>query len=43
VRWVDLYDLSAEVLRAPERFTPWLRIYLSEHMDRIFGSLVAGR
>ena len=43
VRWVDLYDLSAEVLRAPERFTPWLRIYLAEHMDRIFGSLVAGR
>ena len=43
VRWVDLYDLSAEVLRNPERFTPWLRIYLSEHMDRIFGSLVAGR
>jgi len=43
VRWVDLYGLSAEVLRNPERFTPWLRIYLSEHMDRIFGSLVAGR
>jgi isopentenyl-diphosphate delta-isomerase len=37
-RWVDLYDLSAEVLRAPERFTPWLRIYLSEHMGRIFGA-----
>jgi isopentenyl-diphosphate delta-isomerase len=43
VRWVDLYDLSAEVLRSPETFTPWLRIYLAEHMDRIFGSLVAGR
>ncbi|WGV17465.1 isopentenyl-diphosphate Delta-isomerase [Fuscovulum ytuae] len=43
VRWVDLYDLSAEVLRSPERFTPWLRIYLEQHMDRIFGSLVAGR
>jgi isopentenyl-diphosphate delta-isomerase len=43
VRWVDLYDLSAEVLRAPEKFTPWLRIYLAEHMDRIFGSLVSGR
>ena len=42
-RWVDLYDLSAEVLRNPERFTPWLRIYLAEHMERIFGSLVAGR
>ena len=39
VRWVDLYDLSAEVLRSPDQFTPWLRIYLTEHMDRIFGAL----
>jgi isopentenyl-diphosphate Delta-isomerase len=39
VRWVDLYDLSAEVLRTPEQFTPWLQIYLTEHMDRIFGAL----
>lgn len=43
VRWVDLYDLAAEVLRSPETHTPWLRIYLAEHMERIFGSLVAGR
>ena len=42
-RWVDLYDLSAEVLRTPEKFTPWLQIYLAEHMARIFGSVVAGR
>lgn len=40
VRWVDLYDLAAEVGRWPERFTPWLRIYLDEHKDRIFGALV---
>jgi isopentenyl-diphosphate Delta-isomerase len=40
VRWVDLYDLAAEVQRWPERFTPWLRIYLDEHRDRIFGTLV---
>ncbi|TAG13074.1 MAG: isopentenyl-diphosphate Delta-isomerase [Rhodobacterales bacterium] len=39
VRWVDLYDLSAEVLRTHEQFTPWLRIYLTEHMDRIFGAM----
>ncbi len=38
VRWVDLYELKAEVLRAPERFTPWLRIYLDDHLDRIFGA-----
>jgi isopentenyl-diphosphate Delta-isomerase len=37
VRWVDLYDLSADVLRNAERYTPWLRIYLAEHMGRIFG------
>lgn len=36
-RWVDLYDLAAEVLRSPEKFTPWLRIYMNEHMGRIFG------
>ena len=41
-RWVDLYDLSAEVNRWPERFTPWLRIYLEGHSDRIFGALVRG-
>ena len=39
-RWVDIYELSAEVARRPERFTPWLRIYLEEHKDRIFGRLV---
>lgn len=40
VRWIDLYDLAAEVGRWPERFTPWLRIYMEEHKDRIFGTLV---
>ncbi|MGR3433681.1 MAG: isopentenyl-diphosphate Delta-isomerase [Shimia sp.] len=39
-RWADLYDLRAEVARRPERFTPWLRIYLAEHAQTIFGSLV---
>ncbi|MEY4982298.1 MAG: hypothetical protein RIR62_564 [Pseudomonadota bacterium] len=43
VRWVDLYDLAAEVARAPERFTPWLRIYMGEHMGRIFGTLASAR
>jgi isopentenyl-diphosphate delta-isomerase len=41
VRWVDLYDLSAEVLRCPDQFTPWLRIYLTEHMDSIFGAMAS--
>ncbi|RYH11517.1 isopentenyl-diphosphate Delta-isomerase [Tropicimonas sp. IMCC6043] len=40
VEWVGFYDLAAEVRRRPERFTPWLRIYLEEHSKRIFGTLV---
>lgn len=35
--WVELDHVSAEVQRTPARFTPWLRIYLTEHMSRIFG------
>ena len=40
VEWVGFYDLTAEVARRPHRFTPWLRIYLQDHKDRIFGTLV---
>lgn len=36
-RWVDYHDLLAEVKRHPERFTPWLKIYLQNHADTIFG------
>ena len=35
--WVPLADLRAQVAAIPERFTPWLRIYLAEHSARIFG------
>ncbi len=41
-RWVDLYDLAAETRRWPDRFTPWLRIYLADHMGLIFGTSGAG-
>lgn len=34
--WVDLYDLAAQVMRQPDRFTPWMRIYMTRHMNRIF-------
>ena len=37
IRWSDCHDLIAEVERHPDRFTPWLRIYLSDHADVIFG------
>ncbi|MDK3017783.1 isopentenyl-diphosphate Delta-isomerase [Pseudodonghicola flavimaris] len=36
-RWIDYHDLRAELTRHPQRFTPWLRIYLNNHADRIFG------
>lgn len=38
-RWVDIYDLAKEVETHPEEFTPWLRIYLAEHMSVIFGDM----
>jgi isopentenyl-diphosphate delta-isomerase len=41
VKWVDLYDLTAQAQRRPFNFTPWLRIYLAEHRDLIFGSIAA--
>lgn len=41
-RWVDLTELVADVKANPTRYTPWLRIYLDQYMDRIFGELVAG-
>lgn len=36
-RWVAIDDLSQEIAKAPELFTPWLRIYLEEHGDMILG------
>ena len=35
-----LDDLVADVSARPEIYTPWLRIYLQDHKDSIFGSLV---
>jgi isopentenyl-diphosphate delta-isomerase len=29
--WVPFDRLAEEVADAPTRFTPWLRIYLSQH------------
>lgn len=40
-RWVALRDLVRESAARPERFTPWLRIYLDLHAERIFGTIVA--
>lgn len=37
-RWVAADVLAEEVAQHPERFTPWLRIYLAEHGDKIFAT-----
>ncbi|MEL7166900.1 MAG: isopentenyl-diphosphate delta-isomerase [Pseudomonadota bacterium] len=41
IEWMDYHDLMAMVRRKPERFTPWLRIYLAQHADTIFGADIA--
>ena len=35
--WITLSDLRAAIVENPTRFTPWLRIYLSDHAHKIFG------
>lgn len=39
-KWVPVFELAQDVERHPERYTAWLLIYLREHSDWIFGSLV---
>ena len=34
-RWVDIYDLAAQVALEPDQFTPWLKIYLADHLDLV--------
>ncbi len=36
-RWIDLDTLRTEISDTPDRFTPWLRIYMAEHAGQIFG------
>lgn len=40
LRWIGPYDLAAEVGRYPERFSPWLRAYLPDHLGRIIGAIL---
>lgn len=35
--WMSLDQLRAEIEQTPEKFTPWLRIYLQDHGDKILG------
>ena len=39
VDWVRFPDLLRQVETSPDRFTPWLRIYLRDHGQTIFGTL----
>ena len=39
--WIDLATLRADTEARPERYTPWLRIYMSQFAERIFPALVA--
>jgi len=34
-RWIAADGLQAELARWPERFTPWLRIYMRDHADAL--------
>ena len=36
VRWIGLHELDSELQRWPERFTPWMRIYMARHREQIF-------
>jgi len=40
VAWVTLDELNAQVTAHPERFTPWVKIYLDMHSEQIFGNRI---
>jgi isopentenyl-diphosphate delta-isomerase len=40
-RWATAADLRAEIAAAPERFTPWFRIYVARWPDFAFGRAAA--
>lgn len=39
--WISLHSLPAVLDCAPDRFTPWLKIYMRDHADSIFGATFA--
>ncbi len=39
VKWIDLDTLTKEAEQHPERFTPWIKIYLDNHRATIFGEV----
>jgi len=41
VAWMPMADLLADLTARPERYTPWLRIYMDRHREMIFGGLAS--
>ncbi|MGP6089125.1 isopentenyl-diphosphate Delta-isomerase [Antarctobacter jejuensis] len=41
-RWIPRAQLEAEVIADPDRFTPWLRIYLADHAGIVFADSSEG-
>ncbi len=39
IEWIELNDLARDAHERPERFTPWLKIYLDNHHGTIFGNI----
>lgn len=37
-RWETLEDLHKKIKSKPEKFTPWLKIYLEQHAEKIFSN-----
>jgi isopentenyl-diphosphate Delta-isomerase len=38
IRWISLSELTLEMAQYPDKFTPWLHIYISDHAETILGS-----
>lgn len=37
IAWVTLEELKDWIAEHPERFTPWVKIYVDKHSEQIFG------
>ncbi|MCY4301016.1 MAG: isopentenyl-diphosphate Delta-isomerase [Aestuariivita sp.] len=35
--WVDYHDITKQITTEPEKFTPWLKIYMTDYSRGIFG------
>jgi isopentenyl-diphosphate Delta-isomerase len=42
VAWVPLDKLESALSHSPERYTPWLRVYMAQHREMILGHRAGG-